>query len=70
MGDALLELNEYKDQEYLKLQLCHEMYLDSTGYVSFDIGAESSVESSFEIHYIEAAPRRYVPLGERDCNCV
>jgi len=67
MGDALLELNECKEQEYLKLQLCHEMYLDSTGYVSFIIGAESSVESSHEIHYIDVAPRRYAPLGERDC---
>ncbi|GJJ71262.1 hypothetical protein EMPS_03612 [Entomortierella parvispora] len=66
MGDALLELNECKEQEYLKLELCNEIYLDSSGYVYLEIKAESSAESSLEIHYLDVAPYRYVPLSKRD----
>ncbi|KAG0044184.1 hypothetical protein BGZ83_010572 [Gryganskiella cystojenkinii] len=60
-GDRIAALQEWRDNEYALFRFHNEMHLDFDGYLSLDIRAEASVESSLEIHYIEVTPSEYLP---------
>ncbi|KAI1295965.1 hypothetical protein EDD11_007676 [Mortierella claussenii] len=65
-GDALQELKEFNDQEYVRFQFQSQVHLDINGYLSLVIRAASAVETGLEFHYLEITPSQYVPLSERN----